>query len=50
MCGAAQGGSLLVLVEPEKKQELAQACQNQGIQVLPAHISALGVDLELLPA
>ncbi|MFM8315247.1 MAG: hypothetical protein ACKOA8_13255, partial [Deltaproteobacteria bacterium] len=50
VCGAAQGGSLLVLVEPEKKQELAQACQNQGIQVLPAHISALGVDLELLPA
>jgi len=36
VCGAAQGGSILVLVEPSQKDALAKACQSAGIDVLPA--------------
>ncbi len=44
--GAAQGGSLLVLVDPQAKKQIAEACQSQGIQVLPANVSTQGVQIE----
>ncbi len=46
VCGAAQGGSLLVLVDPQAKKQIAEACQSQGIQVLPANVSTQGVQIE----
>lgn len=49
VCGAAQGGSLLVLVDPSLKRSLTEACTAQKIQVLPTRISLVGVDLKALP-
>lgn len=43
VCGAAQGGSLLALVEPSRKQVVSEACQSHGIKVLPTQISHFGV-------
>ncbi len=43
VCGAAQGGSLLVLVDPAHKKQIAEACLSQGIKVLPSDISTTGV-------
>jgi len=37
VCGAAQGGSILALVEPAQKAELVKACEEVGIQVLRAN-------------
>lgn len=34
VCGAAQGGSLIALVDPIRKPEVAAACTEAGIQVL----------------
>ncbi len=36
VCGAAQGGSILALVEPSQKAALVKACQEAGIDVLQA--------------
>lgn len=46
VCGAAQGGSLLVLVDPKEKKQIAEACQSKGIQVLPSSVSEYGVRLD----
>lgn len=43
VCGAAQGGSLLALVDPQRKQQISEACSAQSIRVLPAQISSFGV-------
>lgn len=43
VCGAAQGGSLLAMVEPERKEEVAQLAQDQGIEVLDTSCAAQGV-------
>lgn len=48
VCGAAQGGSLLVLTEPSNQKSVANACQAHGIQVLPARISSAGVEVKVL--
>ncbi len=36
VCGAANGGSLIVLVDPERRQELAKSCASYKISVLNA--------------
>jgi D-glycero-alpha-D-manno-heptose-7-phosphate kinase len=46
VCGAAQGGSLLVLVEPNQKELIAQSCLSHGVQVLPARVSLTGVTVK----
>jgi D-glycero-alpha-D-manno-heptose-7-phosphate kinase len=43
VCGAAQGGSLIALVEPGLRQELIQKCESQRIQVLNAVCAKDGV-------
>jgi D-glycero-alpha-D-manno-heptose-7-phosphate kinase len=43
VCGAAQGGSLLVLVDPERKDAVAESCRRSGIQVLAAKLAKNGV-------
>lgn len=43
VCGAAQGGSLLVLVDPEKREAVTASCQKAGIQVLAAKMAKQGV-------
>jgi D-glycero-alpha-D-manno-heptose-7-phosphate kinase len=37
VCGAANGGSILVLVEPDRKELVARTCTEHGIQVLAAN-------------
>lgn len=46
VCGAAQGGSLLVMAEPDLKKSISESCSEQGIQVLPTHCTASGVFVE----
>lgn len=46
VCGAAQGGSLIALVEPERKAALAERCRAAGIQVLATQPSAHALRLE----
>lgn len=45
VCGAAQGGSLLALVDPKKRQSLITACEGHSLEVLPAQVSASGLQL-----
>lgn len=47
VCGAAQGGSLIALVDPERKLELVEVCKREGIQVLNAQVSTEGVGLSI---
>lgn len=43
VCGAASGGSLLVLAEPHHHQDITTACTENGIQVLETGLSETGV-------
>lgn len=43
VCGAAQGGSLLVLVDPERREAVAESCKKAGIQVLATKLAKQGV-------
>jgi len=43
VCGAAQGGSLIALVEPERKAALQKVCMEKGIQVLQTRPTREGV-------
>lgn len=45
VCGAAQGGSLLVLVDPEKREAVAEACKAAKIQILAAKPAKQGVSV-----
>ncbi|MEZ4749782.1 MAG: hypothetical protein R3B54_03890 [Bdellovibrionota bacterium] len=47
VCGAAQGGSLIVLCEPAKKSAIQKTCEKDGIEVLAARPTNKGV--EILP-
>jgi D-glycero-alpha-D-manno-heptose-7-phosphate kinase len=49
VCGAAQGGSLMVLVEPSRKNEMAEICRNHKIKVLPTQVASSGVRVQPLP-
>ncbi len=49
VCGAASGGSLLVLVEPGQKTKVAEKCRAQNIQVLNTKPVNQGVFIEDLP-
>lgn len=46
VCGAAQGGSLLVLTEPSRREEIRAACERHGIQVLKASARPYGVNIQ----
>ncbi len=48
VCGAAAGGSLLVLVEPSHRSKVAAQLEAEGIQVLKAKASATGVQVHEL--
>jgi D-glycero-alpha-D-manno-heptose-7-phosphate kinase len=43
VCGAAQGGSLIALIEPDAREALKSECQSRGIQVLAARPTRKGV-------
>ena len=43
VCGAAQGGSILLLVEPSSQATLKQALEKEGINVLNAPLCKAGV-------
>jgi D-glycero-alpha-D-manno-heptose-7-phosphate kinase len=43
VCGAAQGGSLIALVEPSAKAKLVEKCQSFKMQVLPSTCAKEGV-------
>lgn len=45
VCGAAQGGSLLALVSPEKKASVQLALQKSKLSVLPCQATQTGVSL-----
>lgn len=45
VCGAAAGGSVLVLSEPSFRNEIATACERLGIRVLRCSASPLGVSI-----
>lgn len=45
VCGAAAGGSLIALVAPEKRDELIQSCQTQGLKILPSKPCLTGVEV-----
>lgn len=45
VCGAAQGGSLLALVDPGERDRLADLCEAKGIRVLPATCATSGVTI-----
>ena len=45
VCGAAAGGSLIALVAPEKRDELIQSCQSQGLKILPSKPCPNGVEV-----
>lgn len=47
VCGAAAGGSILALVEPSQKAELARQCTENGIQVLRSGCSKRGVTISV---
>lgn len=46
VCGAASGGSLLVLVEPGQRSRITEKCKNAGITVLNTRPHAKGVTIE----
>lgn len=48
VCGAAQGGSLLVLTSPDKRESLSQECQRYGIRVLESVPQVAGVEVQLI--
>ena len=48
VCGAAAGGSLLALVEPEARDRLAQECEKHGIRALRARCVRQGVTVAAL--
>ena len=43
VCGAAAGGSILVLVDPGQKDHLAEDCEKHGIKVLSTKATREGV-------
>lgn len=43
VCGAAAGGSLVALVEPDRREAVAKACEAAGIQVLKTKAAPAGV-------
>jgi len=48
VCGAAQGGSILALVEPDQRKAITRKCQAAGLQVLPTRAQTAGVEVENL--
>ncbi len=50
VCGAASGGSLLVLAEPSQRFKIAEKCKAQGITVLATKPTARGVTIQDVPA
>lgn len=50
VCGAASGGSLLVLVEPAEQDAVIRDCQANKIQVLETSLSETGVGFTDLPS
>lgn len=46
VCGAAQGGSLVVLVEPAKKALAIEALKKANLQVLPTQATLMGVSIQ----
>lgn len=45
VCGAAQGGSLIALIDPAHRQKLALQCEERGIQVLQTAPTLEGVTI-----
>jgi len=45
VCGAAQGGSLIALIEPGRRKEITEACRDKGLQVLHTTGTRRGVTL-----
>jgi len=45
VCGAAQGGSLLVLVDPSKKASAIDKIKKSGLEVLPTQATLMGVSI-----
>ncbi len=45
VCGAAQGGSLIALIEPDQRKKMTQYCKEQGIQVLETSLYSKGVNI-----
>jgi len=45
VCGAAQGGSLLVLTDPKDRTPIVQACRDKGIHVLETKPTTKGVQV-----
>lgn len=43
VCGAAQGGSLLILVDPQNKQGISKFCETSGFEVLATAPTSQGV-------
>lgn len=50
VCGAAQGGCFLVLVDPAQKPQFMAAMKASKLQVLPAQLSLSGVSIQDLNA
>ncbi len=48
VCGAAQGGSLIALVEPSHLPKVAEACEKHGIHVLKTHATRDGATIKPL--
>lgn len=46
VCGAAQGGSLVILVEPDKKHLVAEKLTKACLQVLPTQATLMGVSIQ----
>lgn len=46
VCGAAQGGSLIALVEPSLKDEVTRACVAHGIQILATDLVSRGSTIQ----
>lgn len=46
VCGAAAGGSLVVLLDPAEKASVAAACEKAGIRVLNTSLTEAGVSSE----
>jgi len=45
VCGAAQGGSLVVLVDPDRRAAIARECERLGVRVLRAQVSRPGTSV-----
>jgi D-glycero-alpha-D-manno-heptose-7-phosphate kinase len=46
VCGAAQGGSLVVLVDPGKKVSVVERLKKANLQVLPTQATLMGVSIQ----